>query len=361
MQKEVKKLPKSEYELTITVPVEIIQKEYDYVLTQVAEGIEVSGFRKGKAPKEMVEAKVGKERINQEVLEKILPYSLMEALKEENLVPITDPKIAVSQFELGKDLVYKATITVMPEIELDDYRKVKVTMSEPKKVGEKEIEESVNKLYERWKLIQDQTKKETGITTPEGVATEKAIYTPEGEKISLEKKEPNDEFAKALGAADLVDLKNKVKEEMEIQEKQNVEKEFENSVVEETLKKVKVEVPEALVDEELNRMIINFNHYLSQFGLKFEDYLAREKKTIEQLRQDWRPQAEKDVKIELMLRKIAELEKIDVSPEEVTAQFPSEHKHEDHTPEKKEQEENYVRHALRQAKALGRLKEIATK
>jgi trigger factor len=356
MQKEVQKLPKSEYELTVTVPAETLAKQRRHILENLAAQVEISGFRKGKAPLEMVESKIGRDRISREILESVLPHSLIEALKEEKLMPITDPAVSILQFELGKDLVYKAKVTVMPEVKLEDYQNIRVKKKEVKEVGEKEIEEAVMSLFERWKVAQETEKGQSKVAD-----SEKVLYTPGGEKISLEKKAPDDEFAKKLGAKDLGDLKDKVKKELEIQEKYQVEKEFENEVVGKALKSIEVEVPEALIEAELNRLLLNFSQYLAQYGLKLQDYLSKEGKTVEQLRAQWRDQAEANVKIELMLRKVSEREGIEVTEAEVSENLPLGDQQGEKTPEEKEREKNYVYHALRQGKALSRLKEIAQK
>lgn len=118
----IKKLPKSEVEILITIPWEEIKKTYEEELEKAALGIQIKGFRKGKAPMKLVEEKIDRSKIYSEVISKTIPLYYQESLNKNNLKPITSPKITLSSAEEGKDWEVKILIAEKPEVNLGNYK-----------------------------------------------------------------------------------------------------------------------------------------------------------------------------------------------------------------------------------------------
>jgi len=123
----VKQMPKSTVELEITIPWSDIKSTYDQILTQVSKDAEISGFRKGKAPKKIIEDKADKNKLYEEVIRKIIPKAYSDAVKEHQLNPIISPKIEIIKAKIGGDWGVKAIISLKPKINLKNYKeKIKI-------------------------------------------------------------------------------------------------------------------------------------------------------------------------------------------------------------------------------------------
>lgn len=124
----IKNLPKSTLELTITISPDEVEKKYEKVMEAVVQNAEIQGFRKGKAPRNLVEKSVEKEKVYQEVLQELLPKAYLDAIKEHNIQPVVDPHIALvspeklSELERGKELVVKAQTATKPTVKLNNYK-----------------------------------------------------------------------------------------------------------------------------------------------------------------------------------------------------------------------------------------------
>lgn len=139
MQVNVEKLPKSTLKLTITVPSDKILEEFNHVINHFVDEAEIPGFRKGNAPKAMVEEKIDQGKLNGEVINHILPESFRSAVSEHHIYAISSPKIMIKQLEKGKDFIYEAEVATIPEVKIGDYKnKVKEALSNVTKETEKD-------------------------------------------------------------------------------------------------------------------------------------------------------------------------------------------------------------------------------
>ena len=145
MKHTIEKLPQSRIKAEITLSSEEFKKYQKEAFEKLASGVEIEGFRPGKAPKAMLEEKIGKDRIFSEALEHAIPHSLAEFSSRENIQPISQPKIGLKKFpmedKLGEDLVFEAEFDVLAEIKLADWKKISIKKEKPAKVVPKEIEE----------------------------------------------------------------------------------------------------------------------------------------------------------------------------------------------------------------------------
>lgn len=144
MQTEVKKLPKSTLELKITVPAEDVGKVWKQTLESLREKVEIKGFRKGNAPLDLLEKSLDQSKVKEEVLNELLKKYYVEALKENKISAIGDPKVDVEGLEKDKDFVFTATVAVKPSVKLKDYKQtLKEKAKEKKQKAQKDKEEAL--------------------------------------------------------------------------------------------------------------------------------------------------------------------------------------------------------------------------
>lgn len=366
MKHKLEKLPKSRIRLTIEVPAEDIKKYFDQAYEKLAPTVTLSGFRPGKAPRAMTLEAIGMGRLEQQALDFALPMTYTEALKEAKVNPIQTPAIAIKQFGADKDFIYTAEADIMPEIQLGDYKKIKVKDNRKKETASKE---EIDKIIERLKFQSAQFKdierplkkgdkaeisfegfeknvrldalcgKNQPIIIGSGALIpgfeDKLIGAKKGQDIEFDLDVPNakdkklikkahfkvkidnvqevimpevdDKFAKNFGHDKLEKLTDAIGKSI-IAEKEAKEKAaLENKIFEKLVKASKVEIPEVLIDDEINRRIAGIQ---AQTGPGFSKFLEQMKKSIADLRNDLRPESEKTVTIGLLLGQVAREENL---------------------------------------------------
>ena len=293
LQKVVKKLPKSEVEITVTIPRPAVQSEIDRLVFEESQKVHVDGFRPGKAPPDLVRSKLDMQAITSRAFESVLPRTLTEVLKSENLLPLDYPRYVITQNDPQKDIVYRATVPVKPEFSVGDYQTIRIQKGTPKPVDEKEIQTVLTDAFARWR-------KQRAVAQPND---------PLG---------PDDAFAALIGAKDLTTLRQEIRTELETRARYEVEKAFEDAVLDALLAKISLEeLPDVLVEEELSRMMGRLQEAIRASQMSFEEYLQKEQKSVEEMKTSLRPTAERNVKIELTLQKIGELENMQATKEEI--------------------------------------------
>ncbi len=235
---KLERLPDGTVKITITIPEEKIKKAHEEAVADLVKQASVAGFRKGKAPGKLVEEKLNKEQVREEILKKLLPQAYSLAVQEHNLKPIMNPKLHVEKIEEGQDWVITTLTCELPDVTLGDYKK------------------NVQKLTAKSKII----------------------------------------------------LPGKEEE----QKKPAMEK-----IVKAVLESTKVKVPGILLEQETDRLLSQLLNDIKKLGLSLDQYLASTKRTPDDLRAEYSKRAEEDIKLEFVLQKIAEEEKITVSANEI--------------------------------------------
>jgi len=383
-------LSNSKIKLTIHLAPAEMRKFFAKVYNKLAPGVEVQGFRKGKAPKNLTIQVIGENHLMQEIINLALSDTYVEALKQEKIIPVSAPKVNIKMMKdlLSDDaeLEYEAEIELIPDIKIGDYKKSikSIKLLKPKeeeiKVAQEEVDQVLSHLQRQHATFEeidrpaeDGDRVEIDFEgTEKGVVLENLtsknypvilgskVLVPEFEKniIGMKKGEEK-EFDAEVGPAGksaqggsasgrkkvhfkakMLDIKkvnlpvldnelakkfqqNTIEElvaaiqidiakQKEIAQKQQEE----GLIVEALLKNITVTVPESLVDQEIHRMIDDLKTRSSMMGMPFEAYLAQIKKTEEDLHHDFHEQAEKTVKIGLILGEIGKLEKVDIKDKE---------------------------------------------
>jgi len=320
---KITKLPKNEIEIEGELEAEVFETYFKKALQKLSENIEIDGFRKGKVPENILISKIPEIRILEEMAEMALGEHYPNIIEEEKLDVISRPEISITKLARNNPLGFKIKTTVMPEIELPDYKniskKVLSSITEAKKnleVTEKEIEDTITDIQK------SRAKKMHMKNTPSPLQ-EKAGDEVEPHPNHLMEGEGNlpelnDEFVRALGPFENVaDFKEKLKENIKL-EKSNIAREKTRlKIVEEILKETELDTPEILIEIELNKILYQMESDITRMGMKFEDYLKNLQKTIEDLKKEFRNDAEKKAKLGLVLNKISEIEEITADETEV--------------------------------------------
>jgi len=377
MNVNTKKISTNQIEIEIEIPAPQMKMYFDLAASELSRDMKVKGFRPGKVPIEIVEKEKGSQQLYNQTANLAIQKTLPKAIINEQLEIIGRPDIVVTKIAQGNPMKYKAKFWTVPEIELGKYKGLKVKKKEPS-VEDKEINKSLEYLQKsRTKLItvnrpakkgdrveidfvarHGKVKIEGGEGKNHPVVLGKNWFVPGFEKnlegtkagetkrfsLKVPKDWPQknladkqldfevkinlvqqreipkltDEFAKSLGKFEsLAQLKQSIKEGL-LEEKEAKEKErIRMELIEKIADNSKMDIPPVLIDIELDKMINELQLNVQNMGLDFNKYLGQIKKTIDDLKKEWRDRAKKRVKIGLILRAIAKKENIEVDEKEV--------------------------------------------
>ncbi|OGE16150.1 hypothetical protein A2769_03615 [Candidatus Daviesbacteria bacterium RIFCSPHIGHO2_01_FULL_37_27] len=371
--KTINKQARSLVDVAITVPWADLEPKWNEILARLGADIEVPGFRKGTAPANLVETQLGS-KFQDEVLKATMPEFLIEALKGSDIIPIDYPKYQLTSFAKGQNLQYKATVTNRPTVSVGNYKVIKVGKVPVKDVVEDDVNKVIEDLYSRWKAKggqltvnspqqsdKAQTPSSSGSTPTESGSisfqgTQQPAQVPQ--QTNGQTEGPDDNFAKAMGVSTLVDLRAKIRKDLEDHNKLNNELDFEEAILQEVEKITTVELPDILIEDELNRMLVSLQRRVADMGLLLDDYLRGQGKTLDQLKNEWKVQAEKNVRMELGLSEIARAENVNITDSDLQSEIDK------ITDEKVKRQFEiqeprlHLRHALRQTKTLNLLKTL---
>jgi len=376
MKVDIKKLEKSQIELKFKLSKEELNSFVDKATKSLGKDLEIKGFRKGQAPNYIIQAEIGMERILASAAERAIKEKYLQAVKENNLEPISQPKAEILKLAPGNEFEFKLTVAVLPEVKLPDYKKAaSQVVRREASISEKEIEDALKWLQKsrakftlldrpaqkgdfieieyRSPQINSSKKIKDGFVLGEGhfipgfeekligmkkdEEREFSLTFPEkfkrkdlaGKKADFKVKmigvkkmeipEINDSFAKELGGFEsLKKLKENIKEGLQ-QEKHMAEKQRQRSeVLQRIAEDTKMEIPETLIATKKKRLLSNLKQNISQnLQISFEDYLATVKKSEKELEESFAAEAEKRIKSFLILKEIGKQENIQVTEEEI--------------------------------------------
>ncbi len=369
--KQEKTENKNELKLTFTVPASRFEEAIMDVFKKSAKYFNIPGFRKGKAPFKIVERYYGDNIFYEDAFNELAPVVYDEEVTENKIEVASRPQIDVVQMEKGKDLIFTAIVATKPEVKLGKYKEIPLKKIEYK-VTDEDINHEINHMAEhnsRIVTVEDREVKDKDIVTIdfEGFVDGKAFEGGKAENHELtigsktfipgfedqiigmkigeekdikvtfpkdyfskdlagkeatfhvvlyaikEKQMPtiDDEFAKDVSEFDtLEELKNSIKEKMQKENEERAKHETEDAALEEVCKNTNIEIPEGMIELEIDNIMQNLDQRLSYQGLNLEQYLKMMGKTEADFRKDYKEQAEKNVKTRLVLEQIVKDEKI---------------------------------------------------
>ena len=377
--KNAKKVETNRYELEIAIDGPKFSAAVNEAIRKESKKITLPGFRKGKAPVSMVEKYYGSEAFFEEALNALYGQSIDEAANEAG-IEIVDDKIDFDMVSISKEdgVVFKVTLTVVPEIEIGEYKGLK-TEKKAVKVAKSEVDEAVNAMAERNARVvavegRAAQKDDIAVIDYEGFVDGVAFEGGKGESFSLTlgsgqfipgfedqivgknpgeefdvnvqfpteyhaedlagkpavfkvklheikaKELPviDDEFAKDVSEFDtLKELRADIKAKALERKQKIADEEAENALLEQVVETIKGEIPEAMYENRVKQSINDFDYRLQMQGMNLETYLKYTGATVEEFGKTFRPQAEKQVKMRLALEKIVKLENLTATDEEV--------------------------------------------
>lgn len=374
------KLENSMIELEFSVSAEDFKVAVDKVAKREAKKYTIPGFRKGKAPRHLIEKMYGAEIFHYDAINDLFPAAYAEVVKEADIEPVSRPEADVVSSSLQDGVVLKAKVYVKPEVTVGEYKGLKASRS-VNPVEDSHIDEEIARMQQRnARTITREGKAEKGdlakfdfegfvdgvafeggkaenytlelgsgqfipgfedqmighqagdefdvnVTFPEEYHAKELAGKPAVFKIKLhevttkELPELDDEFAKDVSEHDTLDaLKASIRAGMEEQAEKQAELDVENALVDQVLEGMQGDIPQVMFDNRLDEMVNDYRYRLEQQGLKLEMYLQYLGQTLEQFREGFKEQAEKQVKIRLALEAIAAKEKIEATTEEFEAE-----------------------------------------
>jgi trigger factor len=329
MKIEKKDLPKSEVEFKIVVDAEEFASYHAKGLATIQQVVEVDGFRKGNAPEDLIIKKYGDMIILEEMANIALREAYVKAVEEHKVSPISDPQVTITKIAKGNPLELTITVPVLPEVTLPAYKKIAkdaVKDDEKIEVTDKDIDVVLEELRKgRATQHTHEHSHEHGEDCDhehEEEASSEAVETNDAKK-EVVLPELNDEFAQSFGDnfKSLDDLKSKVAENLKLEKEQKLREKRRSAIMEKLLEETKADIPEVIIEGELANMLAQMKQDIARFGGTWEDYLAHTKKTEEELKADWRKDAEKRSLSQILLHKIAQVEKLTATEEEIEVEL----------------------------------------
>ena len=309
----VKKLPGSEVEIVASIPTEAWEKYRSQALKNLNNAITIDGFRKGNIPENILIAKVGEMAVLEEMAELAIPKAYIDILIEQKIDAIGRPQIGVTKLAKGNPIEFKAVTSVVPEVKLPDYKKiaadeVKKAGTPDRKVSEKELEDAILRVRKMH-------------ASHEGHDHEKMTPEEHEKAITANLPELTDDFVKSIGDfTDVPDFKNKLSDMIADDKEQAAHEKRRIAIADAIAEKTTVEIPKLMIEGEIDRTQAQFSADIERMGLKLDDYLKHAKKTLEDVRKEWQPHAEKKAKLQLIMNAIARAENIRPTDEELDAE-----------------------------------------
>ena len=380
MKFTVEKENENVYKLDITIPAKDAARAYEEAVKRIAQYVNVDGFRRGKAPRAVVERQVGTERIKHEAMDALMPKAIAEAVKENNLDVITQPYITKFDFTVGQDLTAEVKVETRPEVVLGEYKDLQVEV-ESAKVADDAFDKALQNIlnqYATQELVVDRPAKDTDIavidfegtvngekiqggdaknypldlahsnfipgfaeqiagknigdefdinvTFPEEYHDEKLKGQPAVFRIKLneikERKVPelNDEFAQKVGPFKTVDdLKADIQKYLENQKENTNRVNSENAVFAKVIDAASVEIPQSMIDREAESLTNDYKQRLQAQGLSWES--LEKTQGAASLTDTIKEDAKVRIKNSLVIDKIAKTENIKLEPQDLQKKF----------------------------------------
>ena len=287
MATKINKLAGSQIEITATISAKDLSAYRVQAIKNLNEEVKIDGFRKGKIPEQVLIDKLGEMTLLYEMAELAIGDAYPKILEKEKIDAIGRPEVKITKIAKDNPLEFTITTAITPEVKIGDYKKIAKGYPETK-ADEVTDEENEKVIAE---IIKQQT------------------HTHDDGKEHIP--ELNDEFVKTLGNFENVDdFKKKVKENLNQEKKHRALEKRRLDIAEKILETAEIDIPRIMVEHELSRSEAQFKDDISRMGVKVEDYLARIKKSIDDLKKEWEEGAVKKAKLQLVLSKIAQEEKL---------------------------------------------------
>ncbi|PSL44005.1 trigger factor [Salsuginibacillus halophilus] len=365
--------------LTINVDAEKLDEGLDQAFQKVRKQVNVPGFRKGKVPRKVFEQRFGVESLYQDAVDAILPQAYAAAVDEAGIEPVDQPDVDIKEIEQGQGVVFEATVTVKPEVQLGEYKGLEVEDMNTE-INDEDVEEELKQQQEKHAelvVVEDGAVEngDTAVIDFKGFVDGEAFEGGEAENYSLEvgseqfipgfeeqlvgmradeekdvvvtfpeeyhaeelagkeatfqtklhevkrKELPalDDEFAKDASdeVETLDELRAQIKERLENEKAQEKENHIKDTLVEKASDNAEIDIPDAMLVTEADRMLQEFGQRLQSQGMSLDMYYQFAGTDEDGMKEQFKPEAEKRVQMNLVLEAIAEAENVEVSEEDI--------------------------------------------
>ena len=406
----------NEVKLEITIEAENFENAIKKVYFQSAKYFNIPGFRKGKAPQNIVEKYYGKEIFYEDAFNDIVPEEYEKAINENKIEVVSKPKIDVIQMEKGKDLIFTAIVSTKPEVKLGKYKGIEIEKIEYN-VKDEDIENEIKQMQDKnSRLVTVENRaakngdtaninfegfveekpfeggkadnhdlvlgshsfiegfeeqvvgmkigeeKDINVTFPKEYFSKDLAGKPAVFKVKLneikkkELPELDDEFAKDVSEFDtLKELKESIKQKLEKQNKDKEKYEKEDAVVKVLVDEMETQIPSGMIELEVENMIKDMENRMSYQGIKMNQYLKMLNKTEEEFKKECEPEAVNAIKSRLALEEVIKIEKIEATESEINskiAEMASNYGKEADELQKNENVKNYIKQGIKNEKAI---------
>jgi FKBP-type peptidyl-prolyl cis-trans isomerase (trigger factor) len=295
--KKITPLPDSEVEILVDLSVAAIVAFRIKSLANLQDTVTLPGFRKGHIPEKLLTEKIGEMTVLEECVELALAEYYIDTIKASGKNVIGAPRVAITKLAPGNDVEIKITVAEVPAVTLPDYKSIAkeiVSKKEPVSVDDKEIEQSILE-------IRKQLSKQSLPASP-----------------AEELPELTDDYVSKLGDfKDVADFKSKLVENLQKEKEIRAAEKTRLEIMEKILGEITVVIPSVLIESELDRMMAQFADNIESMGIKKDDYMKQVGKNEEALRVEWKDEAAKRAKTQLVLNNIIATEKLEPLPENV--------------------------------------------
>ncbi len=303
-------------EIKVSVSWDEVEKHRKAVVEHFANNLTIDGFRKGHIPENIVKQNVGESTILSEMAERTLKAIYPQVIMENEIQVLSSPQIQITKLAEGNQFEFTATAPTLPEVTLADYKKIAkevYSQEEDLSVTDQEVEDAIKHIQQQWTRSEKMQKLANEEGKKVGEIDPRTIEIKDEELPEL-----TDDFVKNVGPFETVEeFKTKLKENIgEEKRLRNIDKKR-AEVLNKISEKTEVKLPEILVESELHRMLGQFKGDVERAGMQLDKYLEETKKTEDDLKKSWRPDAEKYAKNQLLMNEIARAEGLSADKEEV--------------------------------------------
>ena len=377
----VERTENSQVTLKVEVEPERLAKATDRAYQRLVQRVNIPGFRKGKAPRKILERAVGTDALYREALDFVMPDAYREAIKETGIEPYDQPEFEVIELDPEKPLVFKATVPIQPTVKLGDYKSIKLDVPDLA-VTEQEVDQAVDNVRQahgQWIPVEDRAVKMgdqvtlDALTALDGkqlgeqareVVAELDPDTPYpswanalaglsiGEQKDVEDiipsdyRDPNlagktavysvtikgikerelpaldDELARTVGEfEDLAGLRADLRKRLEQQKKARAREQYESDVIQKVIDISEIDFPAVMLDQELDQMLREADSNFRRQGLTLDAFLRASGKSADDLRGDWQPRAANRIRSALVLKDVISSENLKVEDGKLEAEL----------------------------------------
>jgi len=380
LKTDVEEVAKNTVKLKVEVPENEIQPTIKKAYKDIANKVRIPGFRKGKAPKPIIDMMVGKEAVLYEAAQELVVQFYPQAVEKAGLEPVTTPEINIEQIEEGKPLIFTAKVEVKPEVTLGDYKNLVIEPVDAT-VTQKDVEKEINRLREKFATLETTTKKaaagdyvlidcvgyidgkpfeggsasdymiELGTKTlwPEveeqligskageekqakvtfgedypQFAGKEAVFEIKIKEVKTKKLPPaDDELAQTVSKFDtLKELKADIEQKLKKKKEAQAEAAKKSAAVDKLVEISEVELPKGMTERRIDQMLADFERQIKAYqNITLDEWVQKIGLKKEQVRENYRQEAIKSLKTELVLDAVIKKEKLDVTEEEINKEI----------------------------------------